>query len=68
MNELQKLAKEMNVTENDLSGFVSCLRVWIAKGYTIEQAIEKHMAQMTRLAEHSGKMDNSLVVDAFFPA
>lgn len=64
----KELAKLMGVTEGDVKAFVACLSVWTAKGYTLEQAIEKHMAQMERLAGNALKLPRSLVVDAFFPA
>lgn len=53
MDKIEALAKHMGVTTADLAGFIECLRVWIAKGYTMEQAIERHMAQMNRLANNS---------------
>src|SRR5687768_9423331 len=46
---VENLAKEMGVSVNDLSGFVACLRVWMDKGYTMDEAIARHMQQMTRL-------------------
>ena len=62
------LAKEMNVSENDVVAFVECLKVWIAKGYSIEQAIEKHMAQMVRLVNNAVALSSKteLVVEAFY--
>jgi hypothetical protein len=50
---IQDLAKDCNVTERDAAGFIAALRIWTAKGYTVEQAIEKHMAQMVRFVNHS---------------
>jgi len=47
---IETLAAEMNISPADLSSFIACLRVWLCKGYTLEQAIERHMAQMDRLA------------------
>lgn len=63
----KELAKLMGVTETDVTAFVACLSVWTAKGYTLEQAIEKHIAQMERLASNALKLPKSLVVDTFFP-
>lgn len=68
MQTLKTLSAEMNVTEADLAGFVECLRVWMSKGYSMEEAISKHMAQMTKLAENALAFPQSLAVDAFFPA
>lgn len=53
MSKVEALAKHMGVTTADLAGFIECLRVWIAKGYTMEQAVELHMVQMNRLANNS---------------
>lgn len=62
------LAAQMGVTVADLSGFIAALRVWMAKGYTMEQAIEKHMAQMGRIVNLWDKIDaRTVCVDAFFP-
>lgn len=50
---IQELAKEMNVSESDASAFVECLKVWINKGYSLEQAIAKHMQQMQRMVNEA---------------
>ena len=50
---IEQLAAEMNVTEGDVRGFVACLSMWMSKGYSFEQAIERHMAQMARLANNA---------------
>ncbi len=50
---ISELAAEMNVTEADVRGFISALKVWISKGYTFEEAVQKHMNQMNRLAKHA---------------
>lgn len=47
--QIKELAELMNVSESDTRAFVDCLRVWTAKGYTLEQAIERHMQQMRRM-------------------
>ena len=47
--EIKELAALMNVSDADCSSFVNCLRVWIGKGYSLEQAIERHMQQMRNL-------------------
>lgn len=61
------LAQQMGVTVGDVLGFADCLRVWLAKGYSLEQAIEKHMGQMVRLVNNAHKFPKSVAVDAFFP-
>lgn len=66
--KIEALAAEMGVTPADVAGFVAGLSIWINKGLTFEQAIERHMAQMLRFAEHSHEIPRSVVVDAFFPA
>jgi len=68
-----ELANLMNVTENDVRSFVACLSVWTAKGYSFEDAIAKHMEQMTQLVNRSVDLSQSaagrkLVVSTFFPA
>lgn len=44
-----QLSALMGVTESDLAGFLSALKVWTDKGYSVEQAIERHMATMSAL-------------------
>lgn len=66
------LAKLMNVTEADAAGFVAALRVWINKGYSLEDAIAAHMAVMTGSLNHAIEFANSdagraFAADAFFP-
>ncbi len=62
MDTINELAKEMNVSPTDVLAFVRCLRVWVEKGYTFEQAIAKHSAQMNRLASHSLKLDAKALI------
>ena len=65
---IEQLAAEMGVSTRDVCGFVACLSVWVRKGYTFEQAIERHMAQMTRLANNSlNPALKPLVIAAFHP-
>ncbi|OQS42304.1 hypothetical protein [Chromobacterium haemolyticum] len=45
----KELASLMGVSESDCVAFLDCLRVWTDKGYSVEQAIERHMQQMRRL-------------------
>ncbi len=49
MSGVAAFANECGVGVADAHGFVACLRVWTDKGYSVEQAIERHLAQMTRL-------------------
>ena len=64
---IKKLAEIMKQTESDTQAFINCLKVWIDKGYTIDQAIIKHMEQMVRLVDNSTKLPKSIVVDTFYP-
>ena len=56
MDEVKQLAADMGVSKADCLGFLDCLAVWLAKGYTLDQAIEKHMEQMKRLVNQSMKV------------
>ncbi len=51
--QIEVLAAQMGVSVGDLEGFLAALAVWMAKGYSLEAAIEKHMAQMHRIANHA---------------
>lgn len=44
------LARDCGVTEADAAGFVEALRVWMRKGYTLDQSLILHMNQMRRMA------------------
>lgn len=46
---LTNLAALMGVTESDLAGFLAGLKVWTNKGYTVERAIERHLATLSGL-------------------
>lgn len=48
--DTKQIAELLNVSESDAESFVNCLRVWTDKGYTIEQAIGRHVAQINRFA------------------
>lgn len=50
MDRISEMAAEMGVTRSDLLGWLDCIRLWMAKGYSFEVAINKHMEQMRRLA------------------
>lgn len=71
MDKITTLAKEMNVTENDLIGFLSAIKVWMDKGYTMEDAIAKNLEQMTRLVNNSVKLSydenmKEIAISAFY--
>lgn len=48
---ITELATALNTTEANAREFLSCLAIWTRKGYTVEQAIEKHMSQMQRFMD-----------------
>ena len=56
MDKIESLAKEMNVTENDLIGFLSVIKIWMDKGYSMEDAIQKNLAQMVRFVNNGVKL------------
>jgi hypothetical protein len=71
MDKIESLAKEMNVTENDLIGFLSAIKIWMDKGYSMEEAIQKNLAQMVRLVNNSVKLSKDenmreLAIGAFY--
>ena len=71
MNKIELLAKEMNVTENDLIGFLLAIKIWMDKGYTMEESIQKNLAQMVRFVNDSVKLSKDenmreLAIGAFF--
>ncbi len=71
MDKIESLAKEMNVTENDLIGFLSAIKIWMDKGYSMEEAIQKNLAQMVRLVNNSVKLSKDenmreLAIVAFY--
>lgn len=71
MDKIESLAKEMNVTENDLIGFLSSIKIWMDKGYSMEEAIQKNLAQMVRLVNNSVKLSKDenmreLAIGAFY--
>ena len=41
-DQIKALAAEMGVSEGDVLSFAACLRVWMDKGYTLEEAIHRH--------------------------
>ena len=50
---MKELAEMMGVSVSDVQGFVDCLRVWIDKGLTLDEAIERHQAQMVRMVNNA---------------
>lgn len=71
MDKIESLAKEMNVTENDLIGFLSSIKIWMDKGYSMEEAIQKNLSQMVRLVNNSVKLSKDenmreLAIGAFY--
>lgn len=71
MDKISTLAKEMSVTENDLIGFLSVIKLWMDKGYSFEDAISKNMQQMTRLVNGSVSLSKDgsmrdIAVSAFY--
>ena len=71
MDKIESLAKERNVTENDLIGFLSAIKIWMDKGYSMEEAIQKNLAQMVRLVNNSVKLSKDenmreLAIGAFY--
>jgi len=58
MDKIANLAKDMNVSENDLIGFLSAIKLWMDKGYSLEVAINKNMSQMNKLVNNCVKLSN----------
>ncbi|MFC4729513.1 hypothetical protein [Coralloluteibacterium thermophilus] len=50
-NPIDDLAEMTGVPAADVQAFVAGLAVWTRKGYSVEQAIERHMATMQGLLE-----------------
>lgn len=69
--QIKELAELMGVTERDASDFVEGLRIWTAKGYSLQEAIARHMDLMGRVLKASTRIDHEnasvIAVDAFFP-
>lgn len=66
---IEHLAQTMNQPVKDVAAFIACLKVWTDKGYSVEQAIEKHMAQMSRFIDHAVRLSRELkplAVEWFF--
>ena len=63
---LETLAAEMNISVADLGSFVAGLQIWFDKGYTLEQSIERHMAQMNRFAANcTNRALRDLTIDLY---
>jgi hypothetical protein len=65
---IAELAALMGQKESDVVAFIDCLRVWMNKGYSLEESIARHMAQMARMIDQGHKIDKSFVVETFYPA
>jgi hypothetical protein len=68
-----EIAAEMGVSLSDLDSFVNCLRVWTDKGLSLEEAVERHLEQMQRMANNAWVLACSpdmraLAVKWFYPA
>ena len=63
---ITKLAEMMGVTENAVAGYVDSLAAWVAHGYSLEDAIAKNMAAVTRIAERAVPLAYDLAHDEVF--
>ena len=43
-----KMSDIMGVGESDVVSFIQCLQIWTDRGYSLDEAIGKHMEQMGR--------------------
>jgi len=69
-DQIKALAAEMGVTEGDVISFVVCLRVWMDKGYNLEEAIHRHAEVMREIVNNAvqiAKAIKPLAVEAFYP-
>lgn len=64
---LTDLATLMGVSQKDTGALVACLRVWINRGLTLEESIDRHMSVMRGLVARSDQIPKELVVETFFP-
>ncbi len=55
----KQISELMGVTEGDARSFVNCISHFMAKGFSLEQAISKHMEIMKSLVNNSVKIANS---------
>lgn len=58
-----ELAQLMNVSEDDLDAFLAGLSVWVAKGFGIEQAIEKHMQTLRTMLDRWTQMQGKYIYE-----
>jgi hypothetical protein len=68
-SKIANLAAEMGVTPADLQGWITCVGLWVRKGYTFEAAVRKHMDQMERLIDNAmalGAELKPMAVDAVY--
>ena len=63
---IAELAEIIGVTESAVAGYVDSLAAWMAKGYTLEEAIAKNMAAVTRIAERAVPLAYELAHDEVF--
>lgn len=63
---IKELAVLMDVPEADAQTFVDCLRIWTDKGYTLDEAIAKHIAQMNRIVNHAVDLAGALAKNGVF--
>ena len=57
---VEQFAELCGVSINDARAWLKCIRLWMVKGYTFEKAVERHMAQMTRMTFWAGRLDEDL--------
>ena len=69
-DQIKALAAEMGVAEGDVLAFVACLRVWMDKGYTLDEALARHAEAMRVIVNNAVQIAATakpLAVDAFYP-
>lgn len=54
--KVSELAQAMGVSVADLRGFLAALSIWMRKGYSLEESIQRHMSQMTRFVNRSADL------------
>lgn len=68
---ISELAAITNQKESDVLAFLECLKVWINKGYSFDDAIKMHMRQMVKIVNQSANISNDkkvkeMAADLFF--
>jgi len=51
-----KMSDIMGVGESDVVSFIQCLQIWTDRGYSLDEAIGKHMEQMGRFINKAANM------------